>query len=84
MHDGTPLLPPIAIAGKSFKSTKTLKPAQYKATKLIINNIKHTIGLVTKPKLDYILTQNNSLPEQRHVLTTKYSICTFTALLMTP
>jgi hypothetical protein len=39
MHDGTPLLPPIAIAGKSFKSTETLKPAQYKAAKLIIFNI---------------------------------------------
>ena len=84
MHDGTPLLPPIAIAGKSFKSNETPKPAQCKAAELIINNIKHTIGLVTKPKLDYILTQNNSLPEQRHGLITKYNICTFTALLMTP
>jgi hypothetical protein len=39
MHDGTPLLPPITIVGKSFKSTETPKPAQCKATELIINNI---------------------------------------------
>jgi hypothetical protein len=38
MHNGTPLLPPIVIAGKSFKSTETLKPAQCKATELIIFN----------------------------------------------
>jgi hypothetical protein len=39
MHDETPLLPPIAIAGKSFKSTETPKPAQYKVLELIIFNI---------------------------------------------
>jgi hypothetical protein len=39
MHDGTPLLPPIAIAGKPFKSIETSKPAQYKAAELIIFNI---------------------------------------------
>jgi len=54
MYDGTPLPPPIAIAGKSFKSTETPKPTQCKAAELIINNIQHTIGLVSKPKLDYI------------------------------
>jgi hypothetical protein len=40
MHDETPLLLlPIAIAGKLFKSTETLKSAQCKATELIIFNI---------------------------------------------
>jgi hypothetical protein len=39
MQHGTPLLPPIAIVGKSFKSTETLKPTQYKAAELIIFNI---------------------------------------------
>jgi hypothetical protein len=39
MHDGTPLLPPIAIVGKSFKSTETPKPAQCKVVELIIFNI---------------------------------------------
>ena len=54
MHDATPLLPSIAIRGKSFKSTETPKPAQCKVAELIINNIQHTIGLATNPKLDYI------------------------------
>jgi hypothetical protein len=54
MHDRTTLLPPIAIVEKSFKSTETPKPTQCKAAELIINDIQHTIGLVTKPKLDYI------------------------------
>jgi hypothetical protein len=53
MQHGTPLLPPIAMVGKSFKSTETTKPAQY-------------------------------LLEKRYVLTTKYNICTFIALLITP
>jgi len=70
----------LSIVGKLLKSTQTPQPEQNNR----INNIQHTIGLVTKPKLDYIYTQNNSLPEQKHVLTTKYIICTFTALLMTP
>jgi hypothetical protein len=39
MQHGTPLLPPIAIARKSFKSTETPKPAQYKTTELIIFSI---------------------------------------------
>jgi hypothetical protein len=40
MQHRTPLIPPIAIAGKSFKSTETTsKPAQCKATELIIFNI---------------------------------------------
>jgi hypothetical protein len=39
MHDGTPLLPPIAVARKSFKSTETSKPAQCKVVELIIFNI---------------------------------------------
>jgi hypothetical protein len=39
MQHGTPLLPPIAIAGKSFKSTETPQPAQCKAAELIIFNI---------------------------------------------
>jgi hypothetical protein len=39
MHDGTPLLPPIAIAGKMFKSTGTPKPTQRKVAGLIIFNI---------------------------------------------
>jgi hypothetical protein len=34
-----PLLPPIAIAEKSFKSIEILKPAQCKAAELIIFNI---------------------------------------------
>jgi hypothetical protein len=54
MYDGTPLLPPIAIVRKSFQSTETPNPAQCKVAELIFNNIQHTIGLVTKPKLDYI------------------------------
>ena len=39
MQHGTPLLPPIAIAEKSFKSIETPKPAQCKAAELIIFNI---------------------------------------------
>jgi hypothetical protein len=39
MQHGIPLLPPIAIAGKSFKSTETLKPTQCNAAELIIFNI---------------------------------------------
>jgi hypothetical protein len=39
MQHGTPLLPPIAIVGKSFKSTETPKPAQCKAAELIIFSI---------------------------------------------
>jgi hypothetical protein len=39
MQHGTPLLPPIAITGKSFKSIETPKPAQRKAVELIIFNI---------------------------------------------
>jgi hypothetical protein len=39
MQHGTPLLSPIAIAGKSFKSAETPKPAQCKAAELIIFNI---------------------------------------------
>jgi hypothetical protein len=31
MHHETPLIPPITIAGKLFKSIDTPKPAQYKA-----------------------------------------------------
>jgi hypothetical protein len=49
MHHGTPLLPPLANVGKLFKSTQT-QPAQSNK----INDIKHTIPLVTKPKLVYI------------------------------
>jgi hypothetical protein len=75
-----PLFFLLANAGKLFKSTQT-PPAQSST----INNIQHTIPLVTKPKLAYIENQNNYLPEQRHdVITTKYNICTFTAMLMTP
>jgi hypothetical protein len=73
MHHGTPLLPPLANVGKLFKSTQT-QPAQSNR----INDIEHTIPLVTKPKLVYIYYQNNYLPEQ-----IKYNKCTFTALLMT-
>jgi len=75
MHHGTPLLSLLAIVEKMFKRTQTPQPTQSKKMK----NIQHTIALVTKTKLAYILNQNNSLPEQ-----TKYSKCTFTALLMTP
>jgi hypothetical protein len=39
MQHGTPLLPPIAIAGKLLKSTKTPKSAQCKIAELIIFNI---------------------------------------------
>ena len=74
MHNGTPLIPPLANVGKLFKSTQT-QPAQSSR----INDIEHTIPLVTKPKLAYIYNQNNYLPEQ-----TKDSKYTFTALLMTP
>jgi hypothetical protein len=61
VHHGTPLLPLLAIAGKSFKSTQTPQPAQSSN----INNIQHTIALVTKEKLDCIWNQNNPLPEER-------------------
>ena len=80
MHHGTPFLPPLAIAGKLLKSTQTSQPAQSSR----INNIQHTIPFVNKPKLAYIYNQKNCVPKQRHVVTTKYSKCTFTALLMTP
>jgi hypothetical protein len=50
MHHGTPLLPPLANAGKLFKSTQTPQTAQSNR----INDIQHTITLVTKPKLAYI------------------------------
>jgi hypothetical protein len=39
MHDGTPLLPPIANVEKSFKSIETPKHAQCKAAELITFNI---------------------------------------------
>jgi hypothetical protein len=74
MHHVTPLLPPLAIAGKLFNALKLHH--LHKTNK--INNIQHTIALVTKPKLPYILNQNNSIPEQ-----TKYNKYTFTTLLMT-
>ena len=74
MHHETPLLLPLANAGKLFKSIQT-QPTQSNR----INDIEHTIYLVTKPKLIYIYNQNNYLPEQ-----TKYSKCTFLPLLMTP
>jgi hypothetical protein len=49
MHHGTPLLSPLANTEKLFKSTQT-QPAQNSR----INDIEHTILLVTKPKLAYI------------------------------
>jgi hypothetical protein len=39
MEHGTPLLPPIAITEKSFKSTETPKPVQCKVAELIVFNI---------------------------------------------
>jgi hypothetical protein len=39
MQHGTPLIPPIAIVEKSFKSTETPKPTQCKAAELIIFNM---------------------------------------------
>ena len=45
-----PLLPPLANAGKLFKTTQTPAAAQSRR----INDIQHTIPLVTKLKLAYI------------------------------
>jgi hypothetical protein len=45
MHHGTPLLPPLANAGKLFKTIQTLAATQRSR----INDIQHTIPLVIKP-----------------------------------
>jgi hypothetical protein len=49
MHHGTPLLSPLANAGKLFKSTQSPHAQSGR-----INDIQHTIPLVTKAKLAYI------------------------------
>jgi hypothetical protein len=45
MHHGTPLLSSLANAEKLFKTTQTPAAAQRSR----INDIQHTIPLVTKP-----------------------------------
>jgi hypothetical protein len=58
MHDGTPLLPPITIARKSFKSTETSKLAQCKTAELIIFNIP----LVLLPNQNWTIYRLKTTP----------------------